>query len=150
MVSFYVKLLFMFPSPWSRLFGPNFPQIAIMPQIPKSKLDLILRWLCQLIKALFNVNHGVGDFGLLFICPRSWLPSWGNFAKLPCCLKYPRTDITSPSDSLVPGLKPHLMWNIELKFLYYFGCVLAYHLVVLGYDLISPNYSNVSNALKQV
>ena len=30
------KLLFMFPSPWSWVFGPSFSKITIMPQIPKT------------------------------------------------------------------------------------------------------------------
>ena len=60
------ELIFVFPSPWSTIFGPSFSKIAIMPQIPKK-----LRWLYQLSKASFNVNHGLGDFGLLFMCPSS-------------------------------------------------------------------------------
>ena len=34
------ELLFMFPSQWSRVFGPSFSKIAIMPQIPKKQLEL--------------------------------------------------------------------------------------------------------------
>ena len=47
MASLYVKygtedfeLFFLFPSPWSWLFGPNSPQIAIIPQIPKKQVEL--------------------------------------------------------------------------------------------------------------
>ena len=54
----------------------------------------------------------------------------------------------STSDSLVPGLRSHLIWKVELKILDYFACVLAYD---LGYfDLVYPNCANVPNALKQV
>ena len=141
----WCEITFVFPSLWSSVFGPNFPQITIKLQIPNNRSNLILRWFCQLGKASFYVNHGVGDFGLLFMCPTSWLPS---FLKLPKCPKYPKTDIAPPSDSCVPGLRPHLMWNIDLKVLDYFASVLAYG--VRYFDLVSLNCAYVPNNLKQI
>ena len=59
------------------------PQIVIMPKIPKNKSNSILRLICQSSKALFNVNHGIREFKLLFIYPSSWFEVSGpGFPKL--------------------------------------------------------------------
>ena len=107
--------------------GPVSPKL---PYCPKYRSNSTLRWFCQLNKAAFNVNHGVGDFVSLYICP-----------------KYPRTDKTPPSDSLFPVLRLHLIWHIELSILDYFSCVLSYDLWYL--NPVSPNCTNVPNTLKQ-
>ena len=60
-----------------------------------------------------------------------------DFPKLPYCPKYPRTDGNPPSDSLVPGLRLHLIRHIELRILDYFACVPAFNLWY--FDLASPN-----------
>ena len=85
------------------------------------------------VRPCLKANHGVRDFGLLFICPSL---DYSVSPKPPYCFKYPRTDIISTSDSLVLGLKLH------------FICVLTYDLWY--FDLVSPNCANVPNALKQV
>ena len=64
----YIKteLLLVFPSPWFRVLGPSFSKIAIMPEMLKNRLWMALRiW----VRTCWKVNHGVGDFGLLFMCP---------------------------------------------------------------------------------
>ena len=59
----------------------------------------------------------------------------------------PYNRYNSPSDSLVPGFRPHSIRNIELRILDYFACVLAYD---LGYfELVSSIRANVSDTLKQ-
>ena len=79
-----LELLFVFPSPWSSVFEPSFPQIVKMLKIPKNRSNSILRWLCQSSKASFNVNHGIGHFELLFMCPSSSFGVSGpSFTKLP-------------------------------------------------------------------
>ena len=60
-----------------------------------------------------------------------------DFPKLLYCPKYPRTDGNPPSDSLVPGLRLHLIRYIELRIFDYFACVPAYDLRY--FDLVSPN-----------
>ena len=49
----------------------NIEIVVIMLQIPKNRSNLTLTWLCQLTKTSFNVNYGVEDFVLLFMCPSS-------------------------------------------------------------------------------
>ena len=120
-VKYGAELLLLFPSPWSRVFGSSFSKIAIMPKIPKKQIKLnpemaLRTWVMPCLK----VNYEVGEFPKLSYCP-----------------KYPRTDLTLPSDSLVPGLRLHLIWHIELRFLDYFVCVPAYDLWY--FDLVSPN-----------
>ena len=110
-----------FPAHDLEYLGSSFSKIAIMPKIPKKQIKLnpemaLRTWVMPCLK----VNYEVGEFPKLSYCP-----------------KYPRTDLTLPSDSLVPGLRLHLIWHIELRFLDYFVCVPAYDLWY--FDLVSPN-----------
>ena len=51
--------------------------------------------------------------------------------------KYTKTGITQLSDDLDRKVRPHLMWNLELKTMDYFLCVPAHD---LGYlSPVSPN-----------
>ena len=38
-----------------------------------------------------------------------------NFPNLPKFVKYTKTGITQPSDGLYPGVRIHLMWNMEFN-----------------------------------
>ena len=67
------------------------------------------------VRPCLKANHGVRDFGLLFICPSL---DYSVSPKPPYCFKYPRTDIISTSDSLLLGLKLHFIWQIELRILF--------------------------------
>ena len=60
------------------------------------------------------------------MCPSLWFgvfkPSFSKFSEHP---KYPKTGITPTSDSLVTGLRSHLLGRVKLKILDSFKCVLA-------------------------
>ena len=75
-------------------------------------------------KVSFNVKQGAEDFGLLFKYPGTWFGVFGpSFPKLP---QYPRTcetGIARPTEGSDTRIRSHLMWNKELKTLYYFSDV---------------------------
>ena len=75
--------------------------------------------------------------GELWITFHVFLFRLPGFPKVPCYLKYPRTDENPPPDSLVPVLRLNLTRHIELRILHYFACVPAYDLWY--FDLVSPN-----------
>ena len=61
-----------------------------------------------------------------------------RFALLP---KYPKKGITQSSDDVGRRVRPHLMWNVELKTMDYFRHVHPHDLEYLG-----PVFPNLSDA----
>ena len=102
-----------------RTLGPRclytttqFPQITLIAQIPQNRYNSTRRWLLHLSKTIQDAKLRVEDCGLLYVYPCSWF--WlfeSSIPKLLWCPKYANTGISQPSDVL----KPHWMWNLELK-----------------------------------
>ena len=128
------ELLLMFPSLWSRVFGPSFSKVAIITKCQKTGRTQPCDGFKNLSKDLFKGESQSWRFWITFHLSQLRLPV---FPKLPYCTKYPRTDEISPSDSLIPGLRLHLIWHIELRISDYFACVPAFDLWY--FDLVSPN-----------
>ena len=71
-----------------------------------------------------------------------------NLPELSQFSEYAKAGITQPSDGLYPGVRIHLMWNVEFNTKDDFLCIGVHDLGYLGQ--ISPTYPNSSNILKQV
>ena len=66
-MKYVTGLLLVFPNLWSRVFEPSFSKVAI---IAKKQVELNPAMALRIwVRTYLKVNHRVGDFGLLFICP---------------------------------------------------------------------------------
>ena len=76
---------------------------------------------------------GAEDFGLPFMCPCTWFgvfePSFPKLAQYPSTCE---AGIIQPAEALDTSIRPHLMWNKELKILDFFTCDSILDLGVFG------------------
>ena len=75
-----------------------------------------------------------------------WGPVFPNY--LNAQNKYCKAAVTRPPNGFYTWLRPHLMWNIELKTLNYFLRNPTHDFCYLG--LVSPNFPNMPNTIKRI
>ena len=128
----------MCPCTWFGVFGPNFPklpqypstcekQIAQPTEGSSTRVRSHLMWSKELKTLDFFLCDSVLNLGVY----------WPSSPKLPYCPSTQNTGITQSLDDLGNRVRPHLMWNVELKTMDYFRHVHPHDLGYLG--PVSPN-----------
>ena len=125
----------MCPCTWSWVFGPSFlklPQYLSTCETgiigPFCGLDTRVRSHCEIRswKLWITFHVTVHDLGL-----------FANYPKMPIPTTQ-KTVVTQSLGDLCRGVRPYLMWKVELKTMDYFRCVLPHDLGCLG--LVSQIY----------
>ena len=95
------------------------------------------------VSPCLKVNYGVGDFGLLFMCPSLDYPVSPNYPIVPSTLEH----INPLLDRTDHGLRLQLIWHIVKDFGLFCLCFSLWFVV---FRPSFPKFCHVPNTLKQV